>query len=115
MKCPAGTPQPGCLLCGSDLAPEVESVAPARILVLAGSHREMLIWANQWGIPPKALRFIHEPYQLRGIRQGGWFVRIGTFWRRRDANRINDLVTERALRLVDMGDPEVRSKLVPCE
>lgn len=67
MRCPAGTPQPGCLLCGGELNPDTE---PIEVPATA----ELVSWADQWNIPPKAIRPLIEPYRPN------WFVRI---WNRR--------------------------------
>lgn len=57
--------------------------------VLAGTYQQA-VYAMR-GRPPREWRYVYEPRHLYGTR-GGRYVIVGTFWERRDAAEIMDLV-----------------------
>lgn len=59
------------------------------IFILAGTYQQAKDAAR--GLPPKEWRYVFERRTLLGIH-GGTYRIVGTFWERRDAAEIYDIV-----------------------
>jgi len=70
------------------------------IFVLAGSHDQALRFARGRRLSPGAWTYISSPDQLRGLREGA-YLKFGTWYLRKDARDIEQMLAERNMREVE--------------
>lgn len=58
-----------------------------RVLVIAGSHAQYEQWIRDNDVSKRSTVYVNSAYAIKGMR-GAEYIRIGTWYNRKDANKI---------------------------
>jgi hypothetical protein len=70
----------------------IELAPGERVIVLAGTYREAVVWAQENGLGVHRIIWPRDFHDLRGRPRGVRYVAVGSFWKRPDATEMSAML-----------------------